>query len=76
MSKSHKNSIWRVNDEVSLSPRLGLLDVFFLILKKPFPKDERAFLEPKPSSSMVAGSVAEGPAGGFSPVLPASSLVF
>lgn len=61
-------------------PRLGLLEVFLppRILKKPFPKDERAFFEPKPFSSMVAlaGSVAEGHKGGFSLVLLISSFIF
>lgn len=48
------------------------------ILKKPFPKDERAFFEPKPFSSMVAltDSVAEGHKGGFSLVLLISSFIF
>lgn len=61
-----------------LSPRLGVLVVFLppRILKKPFPKDERAFLEPKLSFSMVAGKVAEGQMGGFSLSLLISSLVF
>lgn len=61
-----------------LSPRLGLLVVFLppRILKKPFPNDERAFLEPKLSSSMLAGKVADGPMGGLSSVLQISSLVF
>lgn len=61
-----------------LLPRLGLLVVFLppRILKKPFPNDERAFLEPKLSSSMLAGKVADGPMGGFSPALLISSLVF
>lgn len=61
-----------------LLPRLGLLVVFLppRILKKPFPKEERAFREPKLSSSMLAGNVADGPSGGFSLVLLVSSLVF
>lgn len=61
-----------------LLPRLGVLAVFLppRILKKPFPKDERAFLEPKLSSSVVAGKVAEGLMGGFSLILLTSSLVF
>lgn len=61
-------------------PRFGVLAVFLppRILKKPFPKDERAFLEPKLLSSTVAPgvNVAEGPIGGFSLVLPMSSLLF
>lgn len=61
-------------------PRLGVLEVFLppRILKKPFPKDERAFFEPKPFSSMVAlaGSVAEGHKGGFSLLLLISSFMF
>ena len=54
-------------------PRFGVLVVFFppRILKNPFPKDERAFLEPKLLSSVVA----EGPIGGFSLILLMSSLV-
>lgn len=61
-----------------LLPRLGVLVVFLppRILKKPFPKDERAFLEPKLSSSVVAGKVAEGLIGGFSIILRVSSLLF
>lgn len=60
-----------------LVPRLGLLVAFLppRILKKPFPKDERAFLEPKLSSSMEAGKVAEGFKGGLSLILPFSSFV-
>lgn len=60
-----------------LLPRLGVLPVFLppRILKKPFPKDERAFLEPKLSSSVVEGKVAEGFRGGFSLNLLVSSLV-
>lgn len=60
------------------SPRLGLLFVFLppRIFKKPFPKDERAFFEPKLSSSAEAGKVAEGPMGGFSLVFLVSSFVY
>lgn len=77
---------WRVESCVQRCPwdthlpRLGVLEVFLppRILKKPFPKDERAFLEPKPFSSRVAlaGSVAEGHKGGFSLVLLTSSFIF